>query len=364
MTRRNCIALALLLGACFAAPPSYADEWPAEPVKGVLSGGSVYVCAVVDIGAVLRWSTLDGKARSTVRADVDFLVPPCRWHLTKSHAWFNDTRGSSPSEPATMVDSIHRYELPDLLKDKPLTAPGAEEGRPYPAFMQGGTTKEDRLSETRAKIFFMGFKTNLHYDYLPVSAESIRLFVLTDIHGNFKCTRFKFAGDVNIEDIDFTMEKIKDRKWSFRVYGYTTEWGKAKLKWTPGKWSSLESIAVGFKDSFQVIARGDDYYFVTGAGKVYRAPKAGKGKERKLEAVWDDAKRPVTAFIQDADSGAAYAFCKADKEGKGVYFEFAAKPKPVAYDAKGIKSAKRDDPLPAILGYARILVADKRLKAE
>jgi hypothetical protein len=42
--------------------------------------------------------------------------------------------------------------------------------------------------------------------------------------------------------------------------------------------------------------------------------------------------------------------------------EDAAKPDPCLSDGKDIKPAKLHDPLPVVLGYAKILVADKKVK--
>ena len=81
-----------------------------------------------------------------------------------------------------------------------------------------------------------------------------------------------------------------------------------------------------------------------------------------MEPVWDDDRRPVVAFLTDADADRTFLFCKPDKDGKGVYFEMDAKPDPQVYDTSKVPEAKPDDPLPAVLAYAQILLADKKIK--
>jgi hypothetical protein len=181
---------------------------------------------------------------------------------------------------------------------------------------------------------------------------------LTNVHG-----KFETVGEV--ESLKFRRiddETLDTERWSLRSFSFRNEWNKKEAAWGEGKWSVGETFPVVFHEPFQVASHGEDYYFLTASGKVYRSPKPEKGKERKTEAVWEDAKRPVVAIMQDADAKKSYLFCKPDKDGTGVYFELSAKPAECPYDAKRIKPGKPDDPLPAVLGYAKILLADKKIK--
>jgi hypothetical protein len=356
--RRPLIAVLLLIGP---VPRGYcANDWPKGPLKGVVNGGRVYGCGVVDRRAVLCWATLAGKTGPAVLPKTLLVSPPCCWHITPAYAWFNSVIGVHPGNGSILPrDEIDRYELPDLLKGKLRGGPGARDLPLGASFMPTSVLQDIRLNDRS-----MMYQTTLHYDFLPVSADSIRLFVLTDIHGDYNAETC---------EIDSPGEDKKEGKWSFRVFDYKAEWDKDKQewksgwdddkkKWKPGVWSLLETIAVEFNDSFQVIAQGDDYYFITARGSVYRAAKPDKGKERKLVSVWEGVKGRVAAFIQDIDTGKTFAFCRADEDGKTYYFELAPKVERIPYNAKGIKPAKIDDPLPAILGYTKILLADKKIK--
>jgi hypothetical protein len=48
--------------------------------------------------------------------------------------------------------------------------------------------------------------------------------------------------------------------------------------------------------------------------------------------------------------------------GRKVYFELSDKPDPAAYEPKPLKDAKLDEPLAAVVGMARFLRDEKKLK--
>jgi hypothetical protein len=329
------------------------------PVKGVVSGGRALALLHEDKGAkVYLCSTpLAGGKGEMGPCCAWAEVPPLRWSVGHGHAWiFNNYTVPPGAFGYGVQDRLQRYLLDDLIKGRPVSAPDAspEEVTLY-FFLVGGP-----LLEIRLMMGWVEFESEMHTDYLPLGPDSVRVFRLTNVRG-----RLIPAGkDGGLEAVRIHFEKGEDKipGWSFRTYDFKGEWLDKKKNWGDGKWTEGEEIAVGFKEPFQVAALGDDYYFVTESGKVFRSPKSEKGKGRKTEPVWDDDKRPVIAFIQDADAGKSFVFCKADKEGKGVYFELAAKPDPCPYDGKDIKPARPHDPLPAVLGYAKVLVADKKVK--
>jgi hypothetical protein len=275
------------------------------------------------------------------------------------HVWLGTDNGGDPT-PEDPRDALYRYRLDDLLKGQRITYSGEKDEGKLPLTHFLGD--EGPLSDYHFIALAAEFPRRLFVGYLPTGPERLRVFMLTNVRG-----RVKLVGDdgmITGQILDVTGDETKKPRWSLTAYDFRGQWDAEERAWGNGKWSDRESIAVAFKEPFQVAARGDDYYFVTASGEVYRSPKPDKGKDRKTEALWTDAKRPVVAFIQDTDAGKSFAFCKPDKDGKGVYFELAPKLESVVYDAKGLKPAKPDDPLPAVLGYAKILLADKKIKGK
>jgi hypothetical protein len=310
-------------------------------------GGKVYLCS----------ASLAGGKAATSPSCAYAQVPPLRWSVGHSHVWIYDNFCTLQGVVGYGVqDRLQRFQLDELIKGRLLTAPEArpEVAQLFP-FMCGGPLRDIRLLMSHIE-----FDPELHSDYLPLGPDSVRVFRLTNVRG--RVMPVDEDGGLGAVRTVFEKEEKKEPGWSFRTYDFKGEWDAKKKEWGDGKWTEGEEIAVGFKEPFQVAAVGYDYCFVTESGKVFRSPKPDKGKGRKTEAIWDDAKHPVVAFIQDADADKSFVFCKTDKEGKGVYFELAPKPEPCPYDGKDIKPAKPHDPLPAVLGYARILVADKKVK--
>src|SRR5262249_10623128 len=120
-------------------------------------------------------------------------------------------------------------------------------------------------------------------------------------------------------------------------------------------------LNVAFREPFRVFAKGDDFYFVTTSGKVFRAAKPAKGDDRTLEAVWEDAKRPVVAAVTDVVAERTFLFCQPEGN-KGVFFDLAVKPEPRDYDASAIEKLKPDQERERSLERAKILKDAKLLK--
>jgi hypothetical protein len=165
-------------------------------------------------------------------------------------------------------------------------------------------------------------------------------------------------------DPDYDEPCFKAPKWNLSVFRYAGKWDEKEKQWQQGAWAFVDDIEVGFREDFHVLAKGEDYYFLTESGKLFLSPPApALDKPRKMVAVWEDEKRPVVAYVTDADADRTFLFCRPEKkDGKGVYFELSDKPDPVEYDPAAIPAAKPDDPLPAVLAYAKVLLADKKIK--
>src|SRR5205823_930686 len=126
----------------------------------------------------------------------------------------------------------------------------------------------------------------LHYDNLPVGQYRVKQFILTNLRG--RITQAGKTGLLAAYAIDLTEEEMNNPVWSLTVHDYEASWdGKAK-RWKHGKWVKEETIDVGFREPFRVLARGDDYFFLTDSGRLFCAPKPAKGKHRKMNVVWND----------------------------------------------------------------------------
>jgi hypothetical protein len=141
-------------------------------------------------------------------------------------------------------------------------------------------------------------------DFLPVSEKACRVFY-------------------------FVMKTKKIESWE-------TEWAFEKWKNARGfnasGWKAVadernpETIDSAFAEDFYVFKRKADYYLVTQAGKLYVAAPPKKGeKSRTMKALWEDAKRPIVAVLEDADNDQIWLFTKSkDKlETNAVFFEMA-----------------------------------------
>jgi hypothetical protein len=343
------------------APAAARCEAPPAPLQGVARRGLALAAAVHPAAdnkklcvLSLCYAPLAGGEGRTIDECSWGLGPALPWVAGQEHVWV----GMDPRslEALSRREFLHRYRLDDLLKGRRVTYPDEKDRIPREYFFPDG----DILGDVRSLMFMADFEPQLFVSYLPTGPEQLRVFVLTNVRGRIK--RTDKDGELTGRILDVTPEESKNPRWSLTAYDFQNEWNAKEGRLGEGKWSKGEPIGVAFEQPFQAAAAGEDYYFVTASGKVYRSPRPDKGKERKTEAIWDDGKRPVVAFIRDVDAGKSFVFCKPDKEGKGVYIELVAKPNPCPYDGKDIKPAKADDPLPAVLGYAKILVADKKIK--
>jgi hypothetical protein len=75
------------------------------------------------------------------------------------------------------------------------------------------------------------------------------------------------------------------------------------------KWTEKESFEVPFSVPFTAEVDGDDYFFVTNDGRIYRAaPAQVDGAERTVERVFDSADDPVIACVHESSTNRIFAF--------------------------------------------------------
>jgi hypothetical protein len=134
-----------------------------------------------------------------------------------------------------------------------------------------------------------------------------------------------------------------------KIESWETKWGPrkdekqkiAKVRWVPvGDERNPETIDAAFVEDFYVFERAADYYFVTQSGKLYLSAPAKKGeKTRTMKAVWDDAKRPIVAVLEDADSDKVWLFAKDNNDGAklDLFFQMQETIRPQTFDPSKLK---------------------------
>jgi hypothetical protein len=333
------LLLLALLAPCslWAAAP---HTGPIEPLKGVFTKGQVIVCAEASSkgceGVVRLWHVpvvgVKPKKTPSFSHNCD---RPLRWQVEQGYLWttwrYNDGGGAR--------EFPLRCRLDELLRGRVLAGPGDDTS--IEGDVQAFSDAQPVYQTWQPLGFIESFdETVLWHDYLPLGREEILVFILDnfDIRGLAEG------------------KKLTKPKWEMHVHRCQNTWDANKGKWGKAKWTEEERIEVGFKESFQVLAKGDAYYFLRQTGKLYVSPKPAKGKMRKIVPVYTDSKRRVVTFLTDADNNKTYLFCKPAKTGdKPTFFELSDKPKSVEYDAPKIDSKGMHPDLAQVLTCARVL---------
>jgi hypothetical protein len=283
---------------------------------------------------------------------------PVRWGTQGQDVWVAGTTclPFQREDPGSAVDHVDRYALRELLGGRLITAPGAKNEIPFPSFMVCGP-----LRQVRVVLKLVPFEAAFYYDLVPSGEKEIRIAVLTD-------ARFRSHPDarsVDLEATKFSQEELAKRSLSLTVFSYSNEWDPKTLTWgLKGVTRVHESLTPGFCESFQWLARGNTYYFVTASGKLYATTtRSFWTGRRRVEPLWEDAGRPITHFLTDADADRTFLFTKPAKPGElGVFFELGDKPEPKPYDLSKIKASKADEPLKGAVERSRFLADRKLLK--
>jgi hypothetical protein len=348
-------------------PPAAAGP---EPLHGVVTHGVVFVTHLTNLMrgnfadmVDIEQTSLDGlrPTRTVIGCSVSVPdVAPVRWQIGHrgiwvSHASHNEGIGIYEPLPS---EGLHRYALADFLNGKAVIGRAAEKDSSWlPSFARAWPF-------TRTLRFRSTFARQGYYDWLPTGPNRVKLFVLTNVRGRIEPEDAEEM--ILVMKVNQTEEEKNNPVWSLTTHTWCgAEWNTKTREWDRGTWSHDEPITVGFHEPFQVLAKGETYYFVTSSGRVYAAPVADKGKERPMKPVWTDASRPVTVFVEDADAGRTFLFCKPAKKGEeGVYFELAEKADPLPYDPGALPEAKAPEALQTVLRHARFLVAGGKIKAK
>jgi hypothetical protein len=134
----------------------------------------------------------------------------------------------------------------------------------------------------------------------------------------------------------------------------------------PIQWTELkgEAFAPEFLEPFQVFGDERTWFIMTESGKLWVSRRPGKG-QRLFYLYWIEAESPIRALLTDTASGQTFAFTEPVKgatEGRAVYFALADKPDPRPYQRKPVNRGNLSPALKAVLEYAQVLVADKRIQ--
>jgi hypothetical protein len=319
--------------------------------QGFLREGVVYVTAPPpkDKDAYVR--LLQVNLRSTtevgdgekVRTFRDWLTSPAsfptlRWRPAVDGIWSHEgTFGFIPSsyllpwEDLPWLDNASGEKGEAVLRKKYQIPPESEVigwthivNIDYPAEAMALVLKIQREKEIKPSEF--------EVDFLPTAKYSFDLFVL-------------FEKKLTI----FHVKHKKDAK-------------KGELAWED---TQGEVIPSSFQEPFLAYGKPEAPYFVTRTGKLYHVARPEKEKP-KVVALWDDAKRPITAVLTDTNSGRSFALGVDQREGKDkqrFWLELVDKPEAVTIDAKEWPTVKVSEPLAPMLQFARYLDAKKKLTA-
>ena len=132
----------------------------------------------------------------------------------------------------------------------------------------------------------------------------------------------------------------------------------------PGNYKSApevknqETFDSAFTEDFYAFIRKNNYYFVTESGKVYLAPPPKEGeKSRTMKALWDHAKRPIVAVIEDADHDKVWLFAKDKNAGAklDLYFEMKDTIQPQTFDPTKLTPSKVEGQAKLLMEYLPLI---------
>jgi hypothetical protein len=350
-----------LLVAPIAGSSAYAAAPPprfAEAIKGVLVSGQLLTWVQDNrISFVQVWLTpLKREAPATkLYVALSNTFPP-RCHVKNGAFWILSTHcfqhGYFP-----VTEALSRLEMVDLLKGKAVTAPGSGVGKIEQRFAYPTAGDLVRIVFSYAK-----FEAELYTDVLPVGRYEVRQFVLNNVRG--KAVPRGSAGLLSAYGIDYNRKDRTTPFWSFRVERYKSAWDAKRQEWQQGRWEEEEKLPVVFKEPFQALGKGEDYFFVTRSGQLFVARKPAKGKQRSVKCVWSDSDRRILGIISNADADRHFLFCAAKRGERPTFFELSAKPAPVKYDPGLAPLPQKVDEYQLVRHYARVLLALKKIKGK
>ena len=331
-------AALLASAASFAAAP---PPMRGDPLKGVVLGGEVVYCARYAAIAVKVYLHPLRKDQPTPGRWCSYSDGvPVRWQLGQGAFWVShQMRAGVPSHSPTLEDGgLLRFDQ-RLLSVEGVKLIGHE-----------GTNFSGNLPADLSAFHAFDPRYFLHCDTLPAGKAKARHFTATNLTSGFDARNKEFE---------------EGKTPASKFYCHLGESRRDKDgEWEEHSWKHEWTTPATFKEPFQALALGDDFYFVTSSGSLFRAAKPAKGTDRVLTRVWD-GKRPIKAFVSDAGTGKTFLFVPPAKDGgKRAFFELSDKPRLVEYDPKLVPMPPLEEPHRTIVHAARILVALKKIKGD
>lgn len=246
------------------------------------------------------------------------------------------------------------YELAPLLKGDRVRGPAARPDNQDHLGFAGCDPVEDTWTLAEC---WCEFPPVVHYDIAPIMRTSTRLFLLTNVGGRVQS---QGATDRLVESA--LHMPPKDRtipRWSFTCYTTSSRWNPDNRQWQGSDWRREFSLECGFQEPFHALSQGNDHYFLTETGRLFRAARPVKGTFRKMETTYANRDRPVTVFLTDADTGRVFLFRRAVADrGKPSVAELAPRLTWREYDPAIYRpGGNGPTELRQVVGYARVLQA-------
>lgn len=326
-------------------------------VRGYLVNGHAYAATLTEPkeskACLVYGNMASGEVKTTIGCR--YSIPPVnRWRIYSNKLWLITRMNDSPR-----WDGFFRIEFSGLLNGKLQWGP-ASFGDPYNFLGNrwGPISNQDIISR------FVEFKLVAHYDLLPITDDTLRLFMLRNTDAII---------EENPKEPDRVKGDMEHAKWNFKILKYRARWGENPLApkhmiWLKGDWTEEESLQVAFKGSFHVFALAKGYGFVTDAGQSYFSPPVGQG-ERKIRPLWTDPAKRITHVITDVDQNKTYAFGKfrvpvvANKTG--FFFQLDSDVRPHYFDPVALKPVMAEEPLRSIMQFGQLLAQEEgKVKAD
>ena len=164
------------------------------------------------------------------------------------------------------------------------------------------------------------------------------------------------------EGLLFLLHNKRMRVWRGTYTGENSQPEGRNVKWTEAK---AEGFAAPLDEPFQVYGDGVSWQFLTRSGSLYTSTKPNK-RPRKLDLLYSSRDKPIRAILTDSGSNKTFAFVAPPKSRTGEYFELSAGPKAAKpYTLPDAKlDATLDEPLRSLMGYSRVLLADKKIEGK